>query len=233
VKPLNIPLLCALLFVCSSCTNIKSQKVTDENKNELISEVANSKDLTDGERQLLTGYMVRENLQISRRGGKPGIPTGKTIGEMIEEQRQWVAQNADEENAEREKGQKSSAEIAAKQAALREFLTVTLYSLKESSYGGVNGFEARIAFRAGGKDIRAFQGNLALSDVLGNSLGELPVKVLTPLKANESGTSDYSNVYMAFPELRGKRLEDIKAQWKPSKIILADSTELSVPGTAD
>ncbi|MFZ0179665.1 MAG: hypothetical protein WAL84_07305, partial [Candidatus Dormiibacterota bacterium] len=138
-----------------------------------------------------------------------------------------------EERAEKEKEQKLSAEIAAKEAALREFVTVTLYSLKESAYGGMAGFKARVAFKAGGKDVRAFQGNLSLSDVLGNSLGELPVEVLTPLKADESGTTDYSNLYMAFPELRGKRFEDIKAQWKPSKIILADSRELSVPKTTD
>jgi len=44
---------------------------------------------------------------------------------------------------------------------------------------------------------------------------------------------DYSNLYMAFRELQGKRLEDIKAQWKPTKILFADSTELSVLRGAD
>jgi hypothetical protein len=233
VKPLNVFLFCALLFVCSSCTNIKSQKVTDRNKEKLLTEISTSRDLTDEERELLTGYMVRQNLSAVLQGGNPSIPTGKTIGEMIEDQRKWVAQNAQEEKVEKEKEQKLSAEIASRDTALREFVTVTLYSLKESTYGGMNGFEARIAFKAGSKDIRAFQGNLALSDVLGNSLGELPVKVLTSLKANESGTTDYSNLYMAFPELRGKRLEDIKAQWKPTKIILPDSTELSAPKIVD
>lgn len=116
---------------------------------------------------------------------------------------------------------------------MREFVTVTLYGLKESDYGGMKGFEARIAFTAGGKDIRAFQGNLALSDVLGNSLGKLPVRVLTPLKAGESGITDYGNLYVAFRELRGKRLEDIKAQWQRTRIVFADSTELSVPKSAD
>ncbi len=233
MKHSNLFLLCTLLLVCSSCANIKRQKVTDENKDKLISEVATSKDLTDEERQLLSGYIARQNVSRIFQGGTPSIPTGKTIGEMIEDQRKWVAQNAEKKKAEEEKVQKLSAEIAAKEAALREFVTVTLYSLKESEYGGMKGFEARIAFKAGSKDIRAFQGNLALSDVLGNSVGELPVRVLTPLKARESGTMDYSNLYMAFRELQGKRLEDIKAQWKPTKILFADSTELSVLRGAD
>ncbi|HWW15386.1 MAG TPA: hypothetical protein VN310_12055 [Candidatus Dormibacteraeota bacterium] len=229
MKSCNLFLLYALLLVCSSCTNLKSQKVTDENKDKLISEIATSKDLTDEERQLLSGYIVRQNVSSIFQGGKPSIPAGKTIGEMIEDQRKWVAQQTKQEAAEKEKQQKLSAEIAAKETALREFVTVTLYSLKESDYSGMAGFEARIAFKAGSKDIRAFQGELVLSDVLGNSLGELPVKVLTPLKANQSGTTGYSNLYMAFGELRGKRLEDIKAQWKPTKIIFADSAELSLP----
>jgi hypothetical protein len=46
-----------------------------------------------------------------------------------EDQRKWVAQNAEKEKAEKEKEQKLAAEIAAKEAALRELVTVTLYSL--------------------------------------------------------------------------------------------------------
>jgi hypothetical protein len=232
MKSWNLLLLCALLFVCSSCKNIKSKKVTDENKDKIITEISTSKDLTDDERQLLTGYMARQSFSSVFQGGKPDIPTGKTVGEMIEDQRKWVAKNTEEEKAEKEKEGQLVAEIAAKEAALREFVTVTLYSLKESDAGFMGGFEAGIAFQVGSKDIRAFQGNLALSDVLGNSLGEIPVKVSTLLEANNSGTTTYDNSYMAFGELREKHLEDIKAQWKPTMIILADSTELSVPTNA-
>jgi hypothetical protein len=52
--------------------------------------------------------------------------------------------------------------------------------------------------------------------------------MLKPVRAAESGTTIYSNAYMAFPDLRGKQLADIKAQWKPTKIILSDSTEMSL-----
>jgi hypothetical protein len=229
----NLVLLCALLFLCSSCTNIKNKKVTDENKEKIMSEISTSKQLTDDERQLLAGYMVRQNLSTVFQGGKPDIPSGKTVGEMIEDQRNWVAEEAAKEKVEKEKEQKLAAEIAAKEAALRELVTVTLYGLKEEHAGFMDGFEARIAFKAGDKNIRAFEGDLALSDVLGNSLGDIPVKVLKPLNANESGTTNYSNAYIPFPELRGKHLEDIKSQWKPTKIILADSTEMAIPARTD
>ena len=226
----NLVLLCALCFLCSSCTNIKNRKLTDENKDKIMSEVASSKDFTDNDRQLLFGYMMRRTPVNIFQGGKPTIiPTGKTVGEMIEEQRQWVAQEAEKEKAEKEKEQKLAAEISAKEGALRDLLTVTLYALKDSNSGFMSGFEVSIAFKAGSKDIRAFEGNLSLVDVLGNSLGEIPVEVLRPLKANDSGTTNYHSLYMAFPQLRQKHIEDIKTQWKPTKIILADSTELLVP----
>jgi hypothetical protein len=207
--------------------------VTDGNKDKIMSEVSTSKELTDDERQLLAGYIMRHSLATVFQGGKPDIPTGKTVGEMIEEQRTLVAEEAVKEKAEKEKEQKLAAEIAAKEAELRDLVTVTLYGLSEKHGSFMDGFEARIAFKAGDKDIRAFQGDLALSDVLGNSLGDIPVKVLKPLKANESGTTNYSNLYMPFPGLQGKHLQDIKSQWKPTKIILTDSTELTVPARGD
>jgi F0F1-type ATP synthase beta subunit len=106
VKCWNQALLCVLLSVSPSCVNVKDQKVTNENKDKLISETATSKDLTDDERQLLTGYMVRENLSGILQGGKPSIPGGKTVGEMIDDQRRWVARNEEEERGKR-KGAKA------------------------------------------------------------------------------------------------------------------------------
>jgi hypothetical protein len=225
--------VCGFLFFCSSCTNIKNKKVTDENKDKILGEISTSKGLTDDERQLLAGYIMRQNLSSVFQGGKPSIPTGKTIGEMIEDQRKWLKEDAEKERVQKEKEQQLATEISAKEAALRELVTVTLYDLKESDAGFMRGFNATIAFKAGNKDIRAFEGNLALSDVLGNSLGDIPVKVLRPLKANESGTTNYSNAYMAFPELAGKHLEDVKTNWKPTKLILTDPTELTVPEMRD
>lgn len=234
MKCWNLLLLCAVLSICSSCSNLKHKKVTDENKDQIINDISTSKDLTDEERKLLAGYMFRQNISAVFQGGKPSFPTGRTVGEMIDEQRKWVADSAKAETVEKEKNDKLAAEIAAKEAALREFVTVTLYSLRESDAGFLRGFNAVIAYKAGSQDIRAFQGELALSDVLGNPLGEIPVTVVKPLRANNSGTTNYGNYYMSsFSDLRGKRLEDIKTHWKPTKIILADSTELSVPTSSN
>jgi hypothetical protein len=229
-----LSLLCAVLSVCASCGNFKNRRVTDENKGTILAEIPTSKDLTGEDRELLGAYVVRYSFSGLLTGGKPGLlPTGKTIGEMIEEQRALNTKNAEVEKEQKAKEQKLAAEIAAKEAGMLEYVTVTLYSLKEDDAGYMPGFEAGIAFKAGSKDIRAFEGNLAVSDVLGNRLGQIPVTVLKPLKANDSGISYYRNLYMAFSDLRGKHLEDIKAKWKPSKIVFADSTELSMAAPTD
>jgi hypothetical protein len=233
MKLAKLILLGLILCFCSSCSNIKSKKITDGNKDKIINEIAISKDLSEEERKLASAYIIRQNMAHVFQDGKPDIPTGKTVGEMIEDQRKWATQLEEQEKIEKEKEARLAAEIAAKERELREFVTVTLYGIREADAGFMKGFDARIAYKAGVRDIRAFQGNLVLSDVLGNSLGKIPVKVLTPLKANETGVTDYDNLYMAFPELQGKRLEDIKTQWTPSKIVFADSTELSLPNGAD
>jgi hypothetical protein len=218
----NLAILCVLLSVCSSCTNIKSEKVTDQNQEKIIRRILTNSDLTDDELRLLNGYIVRQSLSNPFQGDKASIPTGKTIGEMLEDQRNWVAQHTHQEKEEQERELKLAAEIATQEAVLREFVTVTLNKLEQSDPNFINGFEARIAFKVGRNDIRAFRGKLVLSDALGNSFGEIPVKVLTPIKANCSGTTNYRNLYISFPELRWKRLQDIKTEWKPAEIIFAD-----------
>jgi hypothetical protein len=225
--------LCATVFACSSCSNLKTTKITDENKDKIFSEIAASKDLTADDKEVLTNYIMRQSLAAVFAGGKPSIPTGKSIGEMLDEQRKWVAEEAEKEQSEKKKEQELASEIAAKEASLRELVTVTLYRIGERDSSFMSGFQATVAYKAGDKDLRAFEGDLALSDVLGNSLGEIPVKMLKPVKASESGTMVYSNMYMAFPDLRGKQLADIKAQWKPTKIILSDATVMSVTIKAD
>ncbi len=222
MRPWNLPILCALLCVCSSCTNIKSERVTDQNQEKIISRILTNRDLTDDELRLLNGYIVRQSLSNPFQGDKLSIPTGRTIGEMVEDQRNWTAQNTQQEQEENRAESELAAEIAARERGLREFVTVTLDGLKQSDPNFINGFEARIAFKAGRKNLRAFRGKLALFDALGNSLGEIPVRELTPVKANYSGTMNYRNLYTTFPELRWRHLQDIKTQWKPTEIIFVD-----------
>lgn len=226
MKRWGVLLLGAALLVCSACSNIKNKKVTEENKDKILSEIGAGKGLTDEERQLLAAYVARQGMLNIFGGGKPGLPTGKTVGEMIAEQRQWATQEKTEEDRQKQ----LAAAVAAKQAEMRNVIGVALYILTTheegedlTQYVEVGyGYENRSA-----KDVRAFEGEVLFKDILGNELAQIPLKILTPLKAGQkaSATERHSLSYLGgLGDLRRKKLEDVKIEWRPQKILFADGT---------
>lgn len=99
MKRLNISAVLIATLFFSACSNLKKTVVTEENKSEIMSRIANGNEITDEERHLLVEYSVRYNLKIILKGGRPDLPTGKTIGQMIEEQRKWDAQQPQSGNS--------------------------------------------------------------------------------------------------------------------------------------
>lgn len=92
----------AVSVVCSSCVNIKKIRLTDENKHKLLAEIGNSKDISDQERHLLVEYSLRYSMPKILRGERPDLPTGKTLGELIDEERQWDAAHPEAVSARQE-----------------------------------------------------------------------------------------------------------------------------------
>jgi hypothetical protein len=223
VKPFCGLLLCAAVLSCSSCSNIKNEKVTDENKDKILNQISTSKDLKDEERQLLVAYVVRQNIGNIFGGGKPGLPTGKTVGEMIAEQRQWAAQEKAEEDRQKQLG----AAVAGRQAEMRNVISVALYRFTplEAEDVMTGGVEVGYAYEnRSTKDVRAFEGEVAFKDILGNDLANIPLKVLNPLKTGEKASATARHYFMAYGNLEGKKLEDVKIEWRPQKILFADGT---------
>jgi hypothetical protein len=91
-------LLIAILFL-GACSNLKNTKVTAENKREIMSRISQGNEITDEERHLLVEYSVRYNLSSVLKGQGADLPTGKTVGQMIEEQRKWDAEHPQSGNA--------------------------------------------------------------------------------------------------------------------------------------
>jgi hypothetical protein len=214
------------LLICLACSSIKNKKVTEENKDKILSEVQTSKDLTEEERRLLAAYAIRQSTGNILDGGKPGLPTGKTVGEMIAEQRQWAAQ----EKTEEDKQKQLAAAVSAKQAELRNVIGVALYLLTthEGDEDLTSEVEVGYAYEnRSTKDVRAFEGEVAFKDILGNDLGQVSLKVLTPLKAGQKASviERHSLSYLGnLGDLRGKKLEDVKIEWRPKNILFADGT---------
>jgi hypothetical protein len=67
--------------------------VTDENKNTIMNRIGTGNEVTDQERHLLVEYSMRYSMAKILQGGRPDLPSGKTIGQMIDEQRKWDAEH--------------------------------------------------------------------------------------------------------------------------------------------
>jgi hypothetical protein len=64
--------------------------------------------------------------------------------------------------------------------------------------------------------------------VLGNELADTDLKVLTPTKSGQKFSTSDMLPFMAYHHLRGKRLEDVKIEWNPTKILFVDGTSETI-----
>src|ERR1700742_4528348 len=97
------------IVVFASCSNVKGKKVTEENKGKILEEIKNTRDLTVEEVQLLQAYLIRTGMQDAMSGKEITFPVGKTIGEMIEEQRKFVEDSRVRDKEEKDKKEKAKA----------------------------------------------------------------------------------------------------------------------------
>ncbi|MEB2328107.1 MAG: hypothetical protein OZ926_14790 [Pseudomonas sp.] len=77
-----------------------------------------------------------------------------------------------------------------------------------------------------GRDIRAFEGVMVFSDLLGNIILNLNIAINEPIakgmKVNWSGGIDYNQFKDSHQRLRSEPLENIKADFRVSKILYSD-----------
>jgi hypothetical protein len=222
LKSISALLVGLCLIALCGCGNVKNKKITENNQKEILQQIKNSKDLTGEELQLLQGAMFRSAFQ-----GHAGLPVGKTVGEVIKEQREWVAKTGKDEKEQKEREKRLAAEQEARVAEMRKALTVGLAGF-EKRKGYLSDFiEAQYAYEnTSGREIRAFQGTVVYSDVLGNHLDDDPVKVLKPIRIGGKGMQVENLPLMLYHGLGNKNRDDVKAEWKPEKILFADGTSL-------
>jgi hypothetical protein len=104
MKRINISVLLIAILFFSACSNLKNTKVSAENKREIMSRISMGNEITDEERQLLVEYSARYNPAAIMNGKGPDLPNGKTIGQIIEEQRKWDAEHPQGGNAQPQPG---------------------------------------------------------------------------------------------------------------------------------
>jgi hypothetical protein len=220
-------------FLLCGCSNIKNKKITAENRDKIFDEIKTSKQLTVEEVQLLQGYMLRQAMASMLSKDNAAKDDGKTIGEIIEEQRKWIADEKVRDEEEKQKREKAKAEAEAQQKILRDALSVTIYDKGFESVSYQDYITIKLAYQnTSGKDIRGFKGVLSFQDLFGDTIQNVSLKEDSPLKNGESKRVGRTISYNQFMEkdtkLRNTEMNNLKTVWKPELILFTDGSSLKV-----
>ncbi len=232
-----LTIFCSLLFTVS-CTNqaesTKSLVINEQNKDSLAV-LLEDKVMTGKDFQALYGYMMRKNLSGEE------IETGKTIGELISTQWQWVA---DEELRQRKADSLAAIEREKERAIEEELLKsldviVTKKGFIEGNWETNRSFSDYITLKVSLKNnssraIKAFSGAIEWNSLMGESISKTGLSyplgnegTIAPGKTKRMDlTIDYNKFSDANERLKAMSLENMKVQWRPKKILFSDGTLL-------
>lgn len=234
-------LLCLTLAACSSAKDTP----LPQDLSQLASIKPQVDKLTQEERELVADYVVRHALTSALQGGKDmgsGVPAGTTLGDAIEDQRKFAA----EQKLEADRQAKLQAELEARRAAalkqMRDAVTVTLVSKtlrQERGYGGIVMDEHLVVTfglkNNGTKDIAGVKGMLNVKDMFGDEVSGFNIVFDQGVAVGESATWGGSrSVQFSLTGDEDRKvagLEDGKftLEWKPKQIIFADGQTLEMP----
>ena len=252
MRKLTAWLVCLGLLASIACSNPKDHRITEKNKEAFLKNDTNSKTLSEvfikeipgfkklskDDADLLARYVLRHGV-IESLGGdaERTIPLlGKTIGEILELQKQWDK----EQKEEAEKAAILAAEAKARDEAIRAELrnsirlTVFKKGFLPSNYR-LDRYDDYITISVAyennsTKDIRAFQGTVTFYDLFGDEVYSFLIKISDPIKAGGKATWEGAIKYNQFVDestrLKNADLKDLKVVWNPEKIIFADGTIL-------
>ena len=226
-------LVCVALI--AGCSNVKNKKITEQNKDKILDEIKNSRDLSVEEVGLLQAYMIRQSVKDAFPGDKDSslLPVGKTIGQVIEEQRRWAADESERERQDKERRAKAEAIAEQQRKALRVALRVTIYEKGFTSVDLQDYITMKFAYENHtDKQIRGFKGEIEFDNLFGDKIKTSTLAEDEPLAAGQtrrvSKTLNYNQFMEQDKKLRSTELSNLKIIWKPSQILFADGTSMKI-----
>ena len=241
-------MLLAVALVClglSACSNPKDATVPQD-----VSEMQSLKPalekLTPEERDLAAGYIARHTVGAAMTGSSPNIPAGETLGQAIEEQRKFVAEQKAEEQRQAALKAALQAKRDAATKAMRDAVTVTLVSKKikpEYGYSGIlmdTNLDITFGYKNNTtKDIAGVKGLISIRDLFGDKISDFLVSNDDTIPAGKSITwSGSRSVQYASGDNKDRKLAELddskyKVVWEPRMIVFSDGTKLTLPDDSD
>ncbi len=223
-------------LILLSCSDIKDLKFTSKNKNEIENKIKNSKSLTPEELGLLSIALFGASLSGES-------IEGKTVRQLIEEQRRIFAEEAIKEKEAKEETKKE----AFISSGLSKYLTVVP---DEKGFRPANQYDEiydriMVHFIVENKfikDIRAFKGEAIFKDLFGKIILDIPLAYDNVIPQGQKITlrwetkfnSRFSDTFTegilfgeeAKKDFNNRKLENMKFEWKPGTIIFTDGNYL-------
>jgi hypothetical protein len=228
-------LIVSLLFTLACTKDPHKLKITEQNKNNFMDSIKESKRLTVDEARLLLAYQMRDAAGQAFGRSQQSI-VGKTVGDLIDEERRF------EEGARKDaqSQERLAAEAKAKEEAVAVELRKTVnLSVYEKSYRPADTdagtYQDYIVIKCAyentsGKDIRAFRGKVRFTDLFGREIYESGLTISDPIKAEAKATWTGSIKYNQFIDedvkLKNTDLKDMRAEWLPQSVIFADGSKI-------
>lgn len=225
----RLALVALITLAAAACGSPKNKAVTDADKEQVIEEVAESLRLTAEEKQLFASFMMRASAS-SALGGLLGANTpkvtysGKTVGQIIEEEGAFQAQRKAEEAKRARLAAEAKARLAALATEFNKALTVAVFAKRpvEVSFMQYT-YLKLVAENTSGKDIRGFTGRLRIRDMFGDELQDAHVKATEPIKAGAKRTWEE---LVDDSRIRKASLKNLKFEWTPEQVLFADGSQL-------
>jgi len=230
-------LLALSLIACSK--DPRAVRVTDNNKDKFIEEIKDLKGLSVDESRLLFTFFMRHNLSSSF-GQTPPTLVGKTVGDLISEQRTF------EKDAQKQESQQTRLAVEAKAtedalaAEFRKAISLTVFQKDFlASDSEARRYQSYINIKCvykntSSKDIRAFTGSIRFTDLFDKPIYESNLTISDPIKAgakaNWTGSIEYNQFASEHQALKNANLKDLKIVWVPKSIIYADGTKVGKTG---
>ncbi len=232
--------LCALgilisVSVMGCAADPREIVIAEENQESLLEAVGNETGLTVEEVGLLTSFELRRGIADAFDVEAEPI-VGRTIGEIIELERDFQAEEEARRVEEERLAEEARAREEALAAELREAILLTVY---EKSFVPSNisagRYEDHITFRTtyrntSGKEIRAFRGSVRFTDLFGEEISNLRITIQEPIaagaEADWNGAIEYNQFIDNHEKLRNTELENMRVQWVPRSIIFADGSQI-------
>ena len=238
MRSTHVVLLGAVLVSTLACSSDPRQfRITAKNEDTFIEEIKGMTGLTVEESALLHAYLIRTSMAHAFGGEKPSR-TGKTVGDLIDEQRKWSAKQKQDEDEATQLATAAREKRAAQLAAVAGVLTLTVYEkgFLGSDYQS-DRYDDQITLKCvykntSEKDIRAFTGTLAFTDLFDKEISSHTLTVSDPVTSGESGKWSgyikYNQFVGHMTQLRNADLKDLKTKWTTESVLFADGSALKV-----